>query len=167
MGIIKHAKDLYLNMNKKIKNATPKEYNNIKFKSLQEVMVYKTLLQFGFEPHYEACKYPIWKGFKPEVLCYKPNKQGNLRLEDKKIIDITYTPDFIFTAPDKKTVIIMEVKGGFLNDTYPLKEKMFRGYLEDLLKKSNQPTMFFQVRSKQQVIDAISIINTKCNECKK
>jgi hypothetical protein len=125
-------------------------------------MVYKTLLQFGFEPHYEATKYPIWRGFKPEVPCYKPDKQGNLKLEDKKIIDITYTPDFIFMAPDNKTVIIMEAKGGFLNDTYPLKEKMFRGYLEDLLKNYNQPTMFFQVRNKQQVIDAIAIINNSC-----
>lgn len=151
-----------MTVNKKIKNSTPTEYNGIKFKSKVEVMVYKTLLQFGFEPHYEASKYPIWRGFKPEVPCYKPDKKGNLKLEEKKIIDITYTPDFIFLAPDKKTVVIMEAKGGFLNDTYPLKEKMFRGYLEDLMKKSKQPTMFFQVRNKQQVLDAISIINNNC-----
>ena len=45
--------------NKKVKNATLTEYN-IKFKSLLEVMIYKTLLQEGFEPH-EASKYLIWK----------------------------------------------------------------------------------------------------------
>ena len=146
--------------NKKIKNATKKEYNGIQFKSLLEVMVYKTLLQKGFEPHYEASKYPIWRGFKPEVPCYKPNKQGVLELQKNKIIDITYTPDFIFMAPDNKTVIIMEIKG-FQNDTYPLKEKMFRGYLEDLLHKSNQPTMFFQIKNKTQLLEAINIINTK------
>ena len=156
-----------MTVNRKIKNATPTEYNGIQFKSRTEVMVYKTLLQYGFKPCYEPTKYGVWRGFKPTVPTYKPDKTGQLKLEEKKIIDITYTPDFIFMAPDKKTVIIMEVKGGFLNDTYPLKEKMFRGYLEGLLKKSNQPTMFFQVRSKQQVIDAITIINTKCNECKK
>ena len=72
----------------------------------------------------------------------------------------TYTPDFIFIAPDNKTVIIMEIKG-FQNDTYPLKEKMFRGYLEDLLHKSNQPTMFFQIKNKTQLLEAINIINTK------
>lgn len=146
--------------NKKIKNATKKEYNGIQFKSLLEVMVYKTLLQKGFEPHYEASKYPIWRGFKPEVPCYKPNKQGVLELQKNKIIDITYTPDFIFIAPDNKTVIIMEIKG-FQNDTYPLKEKMFRGYLEDLLHKVNQPTMFFQIKNKTQLLEAIDIINTK------
>jgi hypothetical protein len=146
--------------NKKIKNATKKEYNGIQFKSLLEVMVYKTLLQKGFEPHYEASKYVIWKGFKPEIPCYKPNKQGILELQNNKIIDITYTPDFIFMAPDDKTVIIMEIKG-FQNDTYPLKEKMFRGYLENLLHDYNQPTMFFQIKNKSQLLEAIDIINTK------
>lgn len=147
--------------NRKIKNATPTEYNGIQFKSRTEVMVYKTLLQYGFKPYYEPTKYGVWRGFKPTVPTYKPDKTGQLKLEDKKIIDITYTPDFIFMAPDNKTVIIMEAKGGFLNDTYPIKEKLFRGYLEDLLKKSNQPTMFFQVRSKSQVIQAINIIKEK------
>lgn len=146
--------------NKKIKNATKKEYNGIQFKSLLEVMVYKTLLQKGFEPHYEASKYPIWKGFKPEIPCYKPNKQGILELQNNKIIDITYTPDFIFMAPDDKTVIIMEIKG-FQNDTYPLKEKMFRGYLENLLHTYKQPTIFFQIKNKSQLLEAIDIINTK------
>jgi hypothetical protein len=147
--------------NRKIKNATPTEYNDIQFKSKTEVMVYKTLLQYGFKPCYEPTKYGVWRGFKPTVPTYKPDKTGQLKLEDKKIIDITYTPDFIFMAPDNKTVIIMEAKGGFLNDTYPIKEKLFRGYLEDLLKTVKQPTMFFQVRSKSQVIQAINIIKEK------
>ena len=146
--------------NKKIKNATKKEYNGIQFKSLLEVMAYKTLLQEGFEPHYEPTKYSIWRGFKPEVPCYKPNKEGNLEIQTNKIIDITYTPDFLFMAPDNKTVIILELKG-FQNDTYPLKEKMFRGYLEDLYKNYNQPTIFFQIKNKKQLLEAISIIKNK------
>lgn len=149
-------------MNKKIRNATPTEYSGLKFKSKNEVMVYKTLVQFGFEPFYEATKYVIWKGFKPQIPTYKPDKTGNLVLQNSKIIDITYTPDFIFIAPDKKTVVIMEVKGGFVNDTYPIKEKMFRAYLEDLLKSANQPTLFFQVRNKTQVLQAISLIKKHC-----
>ena len=97
--------------NKKIKNATPKEYNGIQFKSITEVMIYKTLLQYGFEPHYEPTKYPIWRGFKPEVPFYVPDKNGGLKANTTKVQDITYTPDIIFIAPDKKTVIIFEVKG--------------------------------------------------------
>ena len=48
-------------VNKKIKNATPEEYNNIKFKSKLEVMAYKTLVQAGFEPKYEPYTYIIWR----------------------------------------------------------------------------------------------------------
>ena len=150
--------------NKKVKNATPKEYNGIKFKSLLEVTVYKTLLQEGFKPYYEASKYPIWRGFKPDVPFYKPNKKGELEEQTKKIIDITYTPDFIFMAPDNKSVIIFEVKGGYENDTYPIKEKMFRLYLENLLKDSNQFTMFFKVGSKKQCLEAINIIKQHFND---
>lgn len=144
--------------NKKIKNAKITEYDGIKFKSLLEVMVYKTLLQEGFEPFYEPSKYSIWKGFKPESPFYKPDKNGNLQLQTSKIIDITYTPDFVLQAPDNKTVIIIECKG-FQNDTSPIKEKMFRGYLEHILKNMNQPTMFFKIKTKKQCLEAIEIIN--------
>lgn len=144
--------------NKKVKNATQKEFNGIKFKSLTEVMVYKTLLQEGFEPFYEGSKYSIWKGFKPTVPFYKLSKKTQLlELQTKKVIDITYTPDFVFMAPDNKTVIIFEVKG-HENDTYPIKEKMFRGYLEHILKVQNQPTMFFKIQTKKQCLEAIKII---------
>lgn len=143
--------------NKKIKNATKKEYNGIMFKSLLEVTVYKTLLQEGFEPYYEGSKYTIWRGFKPNVPMYKPDSKGNLKLQTNKIIDITYTPDFVFMAPDNKTVIIMEVKG-YQNDVSPLKEKLFRGYLENILETHNQHTVFFKVKNKKQCLEAINII---------
>lgn len=150
-------------INKKIKNATPKEYDGIKFKSAVEVVIYKTLLQQGFKPSYEPTKYSIWRGFKPTIPAYKPDKNGNLKIQNNKIIDITYTPDFLFLGPDNKTVIIMEVKG-FQNDTYPIKEKMFRWYLEDLFHKYKQPTMFFQVKNRKQVLEAISLINLNCKK---
>ena len=39
--------------NKKIKNATPREYDGIHFKSLLEVSIYKHLIAAGFHPKYE------------------------------------------------------------------------------------------------------------------
>ena len=143
-------------INKKIKNATSVECDGIKFKSKIELMVYKTLVQEGFKPFYEPTKYVIWEGFKPTVLTYKPNKSGELVIQDKKLIDITYTPDFIFVAPDKKTLIVLEVKG-YCNDLYPLKEKLFRGYLEKFAEK--QPVAFFQIKTKKQLLQAIEVIN--------
>lgn len=144
--------------NKKIKNATSTEFNGIKFKSKSEVMVYKTLLQEGFKPNYEPTKYIIWEGFKPSVLTYKPDKSGELVIQNKKLIDITYTPDFLFIAPDNKTLVILEVKG-FCNDLYPVKEKMFRKFLEELSENYNQPVIFFQIKTKKQLLQAIKIIN--------
>lgn len=145
-------------INKKIKNATSTEFNGIKFKSKSEVMVYKTLLQEGFKPNYEPTKYIIWEGFKPSVLTYKPDKSGELIIQNKKLIDITYTPDFLFVAPDNKTLVILEVKG-FCNDLYPVKEKMFRKFLEELSENYNQPVIFFQIKTKKQLLQAIKIIN--------
>lgn len=145
-------------INKKIKNATSTEFNGIKFKSKSEVMVYKTLLQEGFKPNYEPTKYIIWEGFKPSVLTYKPDKSGELVIQNKKLIDITYTPDFLFVAPNNKTLVILEVKG-FCNDLYPVKEKMFRKFLEELSENYNQPVIFFQIKTKKQLLQAIKIIN--------
>ena len=145
--------------NKKIKNATKKEYDGIMFKSLVEVMIYKTLLQHGFKPIYEGHKYPIWKGFKPNIPFYIPDKIGNLKLNNVKIQDITYTPDFVFLGPDNNTLIIFEIKG-FQNDTYPLKEKMFRLFLEENFDSSK--VLFFKIKNKKQCLEAIEIINNIC-----
>lgn len=147
-------------MNKKIKNATPKEYNGIKFKSHIEVMVYKTLLQYEFNVQYEPTKFIIWKGFKPTIKTYKPSKSGNLELTDKKIIDITYTPDFIVQC--KKCVVIIECKG-FTNDTYPIKEKMFRKILEDMV-NTEREIIFCQIKTKKQLLELIDVIKQIENE---
>lgn len=138
--------------NKKVRNATPKEFNGIKFKSILEVMVYKTLLSVGFEPLYEKNKFVIWQGFYPSVPFYdKDAITRMLKLNKKKIIDITYTPDFTFEY--KNRLIIIEVKG-FENDVFPVKKKLFRRFLED-----NYPdALFFEVYTKKQLLQAIEII---------
>ena len=145
-------------MNRRIRNASPKEYNGIVFKSASEVMVYKTLTSLGFEVEYEPTKYTIWQGFKPTVPFYRPSKDGLLKLDNSKLMGITYTPDFIFFAPDKKTVIVIEVKG-FSNDVYPYKKKMFRRYLESVRKDMHQEVVYFEIHNKKQLLQAVEIIN--------
>lgn len=138
--------------NKKIKNATPKEYNGIKFRSVTEVMVYKTLLFAGFTPLYEQRRFVIWEGFHPTIQFYdRDNKTHMLKLNSTKLIDTTYTPDFTFEYHG--TLIIIEAKG-FENDVFPLKKKMFRGILEHL----NQNAIFFEIYTKKQLLQAIEII---------
>ena len=139
--------------NRKIKGATSKSFNNIQFKSQLEVTVYKTLLQAGFEPSYEHYKFIIWEGFKPEKILFynKDNKTKMLKLENTKIRDITYTPDFIFKHKD--ILIIIEAKG-FENDIFPVKKKLFRKVLEEHYPNS----IYFEIFTKKQLLQAINII---------
>lgn len=141
--------------NHKVKNATPLEYNNIQFKSRLEVMIYKTLLQEGFNVQYEPTKYIIWEGFKPNVSFYNKDKKTRmLKLDNKRLIDITYTPDFVFEYKD--TTIVIEAKG-FENDTFPIKKKLFRKWLEKQNSQGNK-YIFFEIFTKRQLMQAIDII---------
>ena len=64
-------------MNRKIRNATPEQYENIQFKSKIEAMVYRTLIHEGFNPEYESHTYTIWEGFRPTVPYYTRNRRKN------------------------------------------------------------------------------------------
>lgn len=142
--------------NKKVINATPTEYNGIKFKSLIEAMVYKTLLQYGFEPQYEPITYIIWSGFRPTIPFYTRNdktKQQILNL--RKLVDVTYTPDFYIEYEGLK--IIIEAKG-FENDIWPYKFKMFRHLLEQQPDKDKY--LIFEIFTKKQLLEAIEIIKS-------
>ena len=137
--------------NRKVKNAHPLEYEGILFKSQLEKMTFITLKEAGFPVEYEPQKIVIFKGFKPTTPFYDKNKATRmLKLQMNKLIDITYTPDFMFEY--NNYLIIIEAKG-FTNDTFPIKKKLFRAWLE------NHPeSIYFEVYSKKQVLQAIEII---------
>lgn len=139
--------------NKKVKNATPTVSNGIVFKSKLEAMAYKTLLQHGFEPEYETHTYTIWEGFRPTVPFYTRNKNRENILNLKKLINITYTPDFYMEYEGLK--IIIEVKG-MQNDVFPYKFKMFRKYIENLPDKEHY--LIFEVFTRKQLLEFIQII---------
>ena len=83
-----------------------------------------------------------------------------LKLESKKIIDITYTPDFVFTY--NGFLVIIEAKG-MENDCFYLKKKMFRKWLEDNHPKS----IYFEIYTKKQLLQAISIIQNLSQKSQK
>lgn len=138
--------------NKKIINASPLEYDGIFFKSKLEKMAYQTLKEQGFPVLYEPKKFIIWKGFRPNVPFYnKDTSTRMLKMDSKKVIDISYTPDLMFEYNNH--LIIIEMKG-FENNTYPLKKKIFRKWLE-----SNYPnSIYFEIFTKKQLLQAIDII---------
>lgn len=139
--------------NKKIINASPLEYEGISFKSKLEKMMYQTLKEAGFPVEYESHKYIIWDGFKPTVPFYNKDKVTRmLKQETKKIQAISYTPDLSFIH--NGYLVVIEAKG-IENETFPLKKKMFRKWLEENYPKS----IYFEIYTKRQLLQAIDIIN--------
>lgn len=138
--------------NKKIKNASVSEFDGITFKSKLEKTCYQILKEEGFPVEYEPIKFTIWEGFKPTVPFYNKDKVTRmLKLDNKKVISISYTPDFIINYKDY--LIVIEIKG-LENDCFYLKKKMFRKWLEE-----NKPnSIYFEVYSKKQLNQTIDII---------
>lgn len=153
--------------NKKIKNAHPKEYNGIKFKSQLEVMTYRTLLEKGFTPKYEEEKYILWDGFIPSVPFYTKNsfKRRNHNIEvispftvkDKRPVQCAvYVPDFTFDYKGRH--IIVEVKG-FSTDTFKYRFKLFRKSLE--YREDKDKLEIWEIFTKKQLLDCIRILKEK------
>lgn len=142
-----------MSSNRKIANATPTKLGTITFKSKLEESFYKTLVAAGLEPDYELTKFVLVEGFKPTVPFYNRNKSKVFRMDMVKVRDITYTPDFTILYND--TLFIIEAKG-IENDTFPLKKKLFRRFLESM----EMPCVYFEVHTKKELLEVIKIIKS-------
>jgi hypothetical protein len=136
--------------NKKIRNATKTTELGIAFRSEVEARIYKALVAEGFNPLYEKVTFTLSEKIRPTVPFFNRIK-GLLSLDMKPVQAITYTPDFTFEY--NGILIVIEVKG-FENDVFPVKRNLFRKHLETL----NQPSMFFEVRTKKELLEALRII---------
>lgn len=159
--------------NKKIRNATSAKIKGITFKSQTEKMIYRALLTNNIEPEYEKYTFTLWDGFVPKTPFYdqETDKQQEKRnAEEKsermtpkilvpktdKVVGIRYTPDFHFKKDGVD--IWIEVKG-IENDVFYIKKKLFRKYLDDLFEKEGKRSMFFEIYTKRQLIQALKIID--------
>lgn len=147
---------------RRVQNANPMEYDGIKFKSLLEVMTYKTLVQAGFKPEYETHPYLIWEGFIPTVPFYTKNtlKRKDRRctplsrstmIVHKPLNGVVYIPDFYFEHGGKK--IIVEVKG-FKTQLFDMKFKMFRRHIEEQPDKGAY--IIWEIHTKKQLLECIN-----------
>ena len=159
--------------NRKIKNATQSSSGGITFKSQLEKSIYNTLLQQGLEPQYEPTTFTLWGGFIPITPYYdkETDKQKIKRLSKgtdirtfkiliqkmNKIVGIKYTPDFYFKYNDLNVYI--EAKG-VENDVFYIKKKMFIKYLDNLYIEKGEKSIYFEVYTKKQLLQAIEIIKS-------
>lgn len=156
--------------NKKIRNATICKTGNITFKSQLEKSIYNTLQQLGFNPQYEPETFVLWDSFTPITPFYDKesdtqqkrriengdtNKSKSLVLKTGKIVGIRYTPDFYFKYKDLDVYI--EAKG-IENDVFYIKKKLFRYFLDQKLNSTGQHSIFFEIYTKKQLLQAIKII---------
>lgn len=136
--------------NRKIKNATKTTSSGIQFKSEIESRLYEVLLAEGITPKYEDKTFILSPRVRPSVAFF--NRVGKVfKLDMKPIQPITYTPDFTFEY--NGIFVVIEAKG-FENDVFYVKKNLFRKYLETL----KQPSMFFEVRTKRELLEAIKIV---------
>ena len=112
----------------RVKNATPNTVDGIKFRSKLESYTYKKLKEANIYADYEQHRYELLPAFE---------------FSGKKIRAITYLPDFV--GHD----FIIECKG-FPNEAWPLREKLFKYYMNRFL-----PNHRFYLVHTQKEVDAM------------
>lgn len=120
----------------RVKNATPNEYDGIKFRSKLETYTYKKLKEAKISADYEQHRFQLLPAFQYRNKKYRP---------------MTYLPDFV--GKD----FVIECKG-FPNEAWPLREKLFNYFLYQ-----NNSNLKFYVVHTQKEVDAL-IDNLKNNK---
>lgn len=112
----------------RVKNATPNIVDGIKFRSKLESYTYKKLKEANIYAEYEQHRYELLPAFD---------------FSGKKIRAITYLPDFVGYN------FIIECKG-YANESWPLREKLFKYYMNRFL-----PNHRFYLVHTQKEVDAM------------
>lgn len=110
----------------KVRNATPTEYDGIKFRSKLEMYTYKKLREARINADYEQHRFELLPAF--------------VALSGKKYRAMTYLPDFV--GKD----FIIECKG-YANESWPLRKKLF----EYTLVRDNLKYDFYEVHTQKEV----------------
>ena len=105
-------------------------FDGITFASGLEVYMYKALKKAKIKAIYEGATFELQEGFMFNTDSFE--RQGNGKGEmvnrgQKKILNIKYTPDFVSDS------FIIECKGR-ANESFPIRWKMFKKYVNDNLK---------------------------------
>ena len=105
-------------------------FDGIQFASGLEKYMYQALKKAKIKATYEGQTYVLQESFAFEIDSYERQANGKGDLVNrgqKKILNIKYTPDFVSDS------FIIECKGR-ANESFPLRWKMFKKYVNDNLK---------------------------------
>ena len=154
--------------NKKIRGATKTNSLGITFKSQLEKCFYKTLLELGFNPKYEPKTFAVCEVFTASTPFYEREtdtqrdkrdpKSSKILVEKSHIVQpIRYTPDIYF---EYKGIDVWVEAKGIENDVFYIKKKLFRKYLDRLLVTTGKKSLYFEVYTKKQLLQAIDIVKS-------
>ena len=105
-------------------------FDGIKFASGLEKYMYQALKKAKIRADYEGATFVLQEDFNFEIDSYERQANGKGEMVNrgqKKIQNIKYTPDFVSSS------FIIECKGR-ANESFPLRWKMFKKYVNDNLK---------------------------------
>ena len=111
-------------------NAKKTKHDGIQFASGLEKYMYIALKKAKIKAKYEGQTYIVQEGFEFKNKSYERQSNGKGDLVNrgcKKILPIKYTPDFVSSS------FIIECKGR-ANESFPLRWKMFKKYVNENLK---------------------------------
>ena len=105
-------------------------FDGIKFASGLEKYMYQALKKAKIKAKYEGETYILQDSFNFEVDSFERQSNGKgdmVNRGQKKILNIKYTPDFVSDS------FIIECKGR-ANESFPIRWKLFKKYVNDNLK---------------------------------
>ena len=128
-------------------------FDGIKFASGLEKYMYKALKKAKIHAIYEGVTFEVQEGFMFNVDSYE--RQGNgkgamINRGQKKILNIKYTPDFVSSS------FIIECKGR-ANESFPLRWKMFKKYVNRKMKH----VTLYKPQNQKECDEVINLILNK------
>ena len=128
-------------------------FDGIKFASGLEKYMYQALKKAKIHAIYEGATFELQEGFMFNIDSYE--RQGNgkgamINRGQKKILNIKYTPDFVSAS------FIIECKGR-ANESFPLRWKMFKKYVNHKLKH----VTLYKPQNQKECDEVINLILNK------
>ena len=128
-------------------------FDGINFASGLERYMYQALKKAKIQTQYEGCTFTLQEGFMFGVDSYERQSNGKGDMVDrgnKKILPIKYTPDFV--SHD----YVIECKGR-ANESFPLRWKMFKNYVNHKMKH----VTLYKPQNQKECDKVIELILTK------
>jgi len=128
-------------------------FDGIKFASGLEKYMYQALKNAKIHAVYEGATFELQEGFMFNIDSYE--RQGNgkgamINRGQKKILNIKYTPDFVSSS------FIIECKGR-ANESFPLRWKMFKKYVNRKMKH----VTLYKPQNQKECDEVINLILNK------